>query len=146
VRQRPASAALLAASALSFVQATGIGGGGKPRPCELITAPDAEAEAVEAARAHVFERLTPGEAARLEGKRALYRVSISSHPAFDRYELDAPDGVVGVLAYGDRSIHGQATVEAVLHLDYVPPRPQKDGVLFPGAWRYRLEDAAVVEP
>ena len=77
---------------------------------------------------------------------AVYRVSISSHPAGDRYELDAPDGVVGVLAYGDRSIHGQATVEAVLHLDYVPPRPQKDGGLFPGAWRYRLEDAAVTRP
>jgi len=104
-----------------------------------------DAEAVEA-RVHVFERPTPAEAARLEGRRAVYRVSISSHPSEDRYELAAPEGVAGVLIWGDRALHAEATVEAELRLEYVPPRFVKEGRPFPGAWRYVLDKAAVVGP
>ena len=39
MRQCLAFAALVAAAALSLVQVTGIGGGGKPRPCDLAPAP-----------------------------------------------------------------------------------------------------------
>jgi hypothetical protein len=118
--------------------------GGKPRPCDLTSTPDADAEAVEAARVYVFEWLTPAEAARLEGKRALYRVAVVCHPAGDRYELDAPEGVVGVLTWGDRALHGEATVEAVLRMEYVPAKVGKDGTPSPGCWRWRLDKAAVV--
>ena len=41
---------------------------------------------------------------------------------------------------------GPRVVEAVLHMDYLPPRSGKDVTPFPGAWRYELAKAAVVGP
>jgi hypothetical protein len=38
-----------------------------------------------------------------------------------------------------------AAVEAELRMEYIPAKAGKDGTCFPGWWRYRLANAAVVE-
>jgi hypothetical protein len=150
VRQRLAFAALLAAAALSFVQATDIGGGGKPRPCELTPPPDMDAEAVEAPRVYDFARLTLAEAARLEGRRARYRVNLTNEKKTSGgrfvYAADAPGGEVAVFTLAAYLRDGPRTVEAELRLDYIPAKVEADGAPSPAAWVYRLEKAAVVGP
>jgi hypothetical protein len=101
--------------------------------------PDAEAVG-----AIDFAGLTPAEAARLEGKRALYRVNVAGEEAAAVFEIDAPGDVTGVLIIHADLGTGPRTVEAVLHMDYFRARVGKDGTPFPAAWVYRLEKAAVV--
>jgi hypothetical protein len=56
---------------------------------------------------------------------------------------DAPDDEVALLTLADFVRDGERTVEAELHLDYVPAKVGVSGKPFTAAWRYRLEKAAV---
>jgi S1-C subfamily serine protease len=58
MRQRLAFAVLLAAAALSFVQATGLGAGGKPRPRDLTPVPEADAAMSDAGELQASGKLT----------------------------------------------------------------------------------------
>src|SRR5207302_140429 len=98
--------------------------------------PDA---AVVEARVHVFEQLTLTQAARLEGRRALYRLWLDGlrRKKGDRwlYTADGPGEEVVVLTLPAGVSDGEYSVEAELHLYYVP-EPGGEG-----EWHYRLEEA-----
>jgi hypothetical protein len=57
-----------------------------------------DTEVAEAVQVHDFAALEPGEAARLEGKKAVYRVRLLEETAGGVYEIDAPDDVIGLLS------------------------------------------------
>jgi hypothetical protein len=106
-----------------------------------------DAEAVEVPD---FAVLKPADEARLEGRRALYRVRIVDQLCVLRrvgalYDVAAPGHEIVPLLLPGRAETRELTVEAELRMRYVPARAGRDGV-FPGAWRYALEDAAVVGP
>jgi hypothetical protein len=146
MRQFIAVAPLLAAAALSFVAVTGLWTGGKPRPCDLTPAPDVDTEAVEV---RDFARLTPAELVRREGRRAVYHVRLTDELGEQRgrcvfYSVAAPGDEPAVLTLPAHVRDDELTVEAELHIEYVPAKVGKDGTPFPAAWVYRLEKAAVV--
>jgi hypothetical protein len=90
---------------------------------------------------HLLENLSLGAAYRLEGRRSLFRVRVVGRagPDGDQFYwcVDAPVEDGGLLALPDEGLAGELTVEAVLEVQYVPP---KVGVR-PGCLRYRLEKA-----
>ena len=102
--------------------------------------PDAEV-----VQPHVLERLSLGAAVRLEGRRQLYRVRVNgpAGPDGDEYywSVAAPGTEDGLVALPAGDLNGELTVEAVLHVQIVLPRPGRGGTL-----RYRLEKAALVGP
>jgi hypothetical protein len=95
----------------------------------------------------VFERLTPAQAARLEGQRARFRVVVVEHTPCGLW-AEAPAGAEGAVDLpGPRRRRGEVIlVEAELQIDYDPPLLDKDGTLYPEAWHYRLEKAVVAQP
>jgi hypothetical protein len=115
----------------------------------LACASDPAAAPPDAAAVEVidFARLTPADAARLEGKRARYRVRVRAlalgGPGWPNV-LDAPAGVSGVMDLRRPICVGAYTVEAELCMVYFPPGG--DGTPLPGRWDYRLVKAAVVRP
>jgi hypothetical protein len=145
MRPRLAFAALLAAVGWSAVQATGVGAGGNPRPCDLTGAPDADAEAVES-RVYEFARLTPAEAARLEGRRAVYRVRVTGVGLNRIFDVDAPTDALGELSIHGFAATGPHVVEAELRLEHVTARGGKAGPPGKGLWVYRLEKGAILGP
>jgi hypothetical protein len=113
-------------------------------PADAPAPPGADAEAVEV---HDFARLTPAQAVRLQGGRALYRVVVVKHYPCGLCEVEPPRNGEAVLFLPGPRVHapGEAVVvEAELQLDYYPPELNKDGGLYPEAWSYRLEKAAAV--
>jgi hypothetical protein len=112
--------------------------------------PTAALPDAEAVKVIDFVRLTPDQAVRLEGQR------VRSHIRARALEKAKTGGVLyQVEASRDRAVRmvlpdavpdGEMTVEAELHIDYIPPGVLKDGTPSPGWWRYRLEKAAVVGP
>jgi hypothetical protein len=113
-------------------------------PADAPAPPGADAEAVEV---HDLATLTPAEAVRLQGGRALYRVVVVQHYPCGLCEAKAPGGGEAALTLPGPRVcaPGEAVVvEAELQLDYYPPGLDKDGTLYPEAWDYRLEKAAAV--
>jgi hypothetical protein len=103
----------------------------------------------EAVQAVEFAALTSGDAARLEGKRARYRVRVRALALGGRgwpNVLDAPAGVSGVMDLRRPICVGAYTVEAELCMVHFPPTVDGDGTPLPGRWDYRLVKAAVVRP
>jgi hypothetical protein len=102
-----------------------------------------DAEAVEAPD---FAGLTLGRAARLEGRRALYRVRVLAPFGPDgapgvRHAVFAPGGRFGELRLPALARGDALTVEAELRLEYVPSKIGEDGAPAPASWRYHLERA-----
>jgi hypothetical protein len=94
----------------------------------------------------VFARLMPAQAARLEGKRARFRVVVAEHTPCGLW-AEAPAGAEGAVELPGPRRRGEAIlVEAELRFDYDAPLRDKDGTAYPEAWRCRLEKAAVVSP
>jgi hypothetical protein len=104
--------------------------------------PDAEAVEV---RVHDFARLTPATAARLEGRRSVYRVDILFECDPGRYVVDGPWPRKSFLkpAAGVRT--GRRSVEARLSLEWVPPCVEANGRPRPARWKYCLEEATLWE-
>jgi hypothetical protein len=109
------------------------------------TAALSDGEALALPRVHDFAKLTPAERARPEGKRAVYRVTLTNERKTSGgrfvYTPDAPGGEVAVLTLAAYLRDGPWTVEAQLRMEFMPAKVGADGTPFPAAWRYRLEKA-----
>jgi hypothetical protein len=131
------------------VAAYGPLGAGKPRPLELLPAdapdpsrPDAEPRVV-----YDLATLPPAEAARLQGRRELYRVRLDSAPAEVGgrlvYEVAVrePDALGTVWLPRGQLVEDVMTVEAELKVLNQRTAVGARGAVFPGFTEYRLLDA-----
>jgi hypothetical protein len=101
--------------------------------------------------AHDFAALTDAEARRLEGKPALFRVTLDTD-----CDTEERDGSVCANCVGDgdapedvylcsgQKVDDTMTVEAILQVRYCLPLVGADGGRLPALWEYRLARARLV--
>jgi hypothetical protein len=125
-------------------------GGGRPRPCELIPAPDGPADRPDADQqvVYVMDTLPPDEAIRLQGRRERFRVRLDSAVSLVRGYSVAEVVVAGADDLGTvwmqpgESLDDVLEVEARLVVVRHRPVVGANGTLFDGFTELRLVDAA----